>query len=68
MQIIRYSDYDSFAWIYNKYWAKISLNVFPILDKLVFEKKGIGANILDLCCGTGQMSSELVRNGYQVTG
>ena len=64
-----YSDYDAFAWIYNKHWGDsfthIALNV---LEKLVLPHLPNKARILDLCCGTGQLAQILADRGYQVTG
>ena len=68
MHITRYSDYDSFSFIYDKYWSKISLDFIPVLDKLILQYKEKGANILDLCCGTGRISAALASKGYNVTG
>lgn len=64
-----YSDYDPFAWIYNKYWAPGSAQRFlPVLEKLVQTHLPAKARILDLCCGTGQLAQALLARGYQVTG
>ena len=64
-----YSDYDPFAWVYNKYWGDdFTPRVFPILEQLVLRQLPSGASILDLCCGTGQMARTLTALGYQVTG
>jgi len=64
-----YSDYDPFAWIYNKYWGDdFTPRVFPILEQLVLRQLPAGADILDLCCGTGQLAGTLTALGYHVTG
>ena len=64
-----YSEYDPFAWIYNKHWGNTFLPVvMPILDNLVLSKLPKNARILDLCCGTGQMAHQLTALGYRVTG
>ena len=64
-----YSEYDPFAWIYNKHWGNTFLPVvMPILDNLVLSKLPRNARILDLCCGTGQMAQHLTALGYRVTG
>jgi SAM-dependent methyltransferase len=64
-----YSDYDPFAWLYNKHWGNSFLPVvLPVLDNLVLTKIPKNARILDLCCGTGQMAQKLTALGYRVTG
>lgn len=64
-----YSDYDPFAWVYNKYWGnEFTPRVFPILEQLVLRQLPARARILDLCCGTGQMAGTLTALGYRVTG
>jgi SAM-dependent methyltransferase len=64
------SKYDSWARIYNQYWgARYCENNLPPFEKLL-QTYDIhqGANILDLCCGTGHMAQHLIEQGYQVTG
>ncbi len=64
-----YSDYDPFARVYNKHWGDdFTGRVFPILEQLVLRQLPVGASILDLCCGTGQMARTLTALGYRVTG
>ena len=64
-----YSDYDRFAWVYNKHWGdSFTERVLPILENLVLRHLPARASILDLCCGTGQLSQALTVLGYQVTG
>ena len=64
-----YSDYDRFAWVYNKHWGnEFTPRVFPILENLVLRRTPAGGRILDLCCGTGQMAQTLTALGYRVTG
>jgi SAM-dependent methyltransferase len=64
------SKYDSWARIYNQHWgAKYCENNLPPFEKLLQEYHiHQGANILDLCCGTGHMVQHLIEQGYQVTG
>jgi SAM-dependent methyltransferase len=64
----RYSDYDAFAWFYNKEWTAFGERVFPVLKKIAGEKLTDKAKILDLCCGTGQLVKVLLEKGYGVTG
>jgi len=67
--VARYSDYDYFAWFYNKYWGRrCSELVLPVLDRLLLKHLAQGDHILDLCCGTGQVAEELTGRGYRVTG
>lgn len=64
----RYSDYDTFAWLYNREWAAFGEHVFPILKNIAGDKLPDGAKILDLCCGTGQLAKVLIEKGYSVAG
>lgn len=64
-----FCDYDRLAWVYNKHWGpRYARQVLPIIDKLVLEHLPAEARILDLCCGTGQLTEALLRRGYAVTG
>lgn len=65
-----YSDYDDFAWFYNKHWGDRTSNPFSleILDKLIFSRLPPGAKVLDLCCGSGQLDQTLSEMGFKVTG
>jgi len=64
-----YTDYDTFAWIYNKYWGADSVRrFFPVLESLLLPYLPSRARILDLCCGTGQLAQALAQRGYQVAG
>lgn len=64
----KYAAYDSFAWIYNQYWARMPKGIEPIIDKLFFTSLPKNASVLDLCCGTGQLAQVLNERGYEVTG
>ena len=64
-----YSDYDRFAWFYNRYWGpEFSAPALAIYNILLFPHVPEGCRVLDLCCGTGQISAGLSERGYQVTG
>ncbi len=64
-----YSDYDRFAWFYNRYWGpEFSSPALAIYDVLLFPELRPGCRVLDLCCGTGQISAGLSERGYSVTG
>lgn len=64
------SDYDPFAWFYNRYWGHITSNppMFEIYDRLILSRLPAGARVLDLCCGTGQLDGKLADMGFEVTG
>ncbi|MCA1993184.1 MAG: class I SAM-dependent methyltransferase [Coleofasciculus sp. S288] len=65
----RYSNYDPLARIYNHSWAPPYCKQFLTpLDQLLLQNLPKGAQILDLCCGTGQVAGQLLIEGYQVTG
>ncbi len=68
----RPSDYDSFAWFYNRYWgsgpSSFAARVLPVLDRLFLPQIPARGHILDLCCGSGQLAGELAGRGYQLTG
>lgn len=64
-----YSDYDRFAWFYNRYWGpEFSSPALAIYNILLFPHLSAGCRVLDLCCGTGQISAGLCERGYQVIG
>ena len=64
----RYSDYDAFAWVYNRHWGSFATRIVPVLEKLVLNDLPSGARILDLCCGTGQLAHALFAEGFRLTG
>jgi SAM-dependent methyltransferase len=64
----QYADYDNFAWLYNREWRAYGENIFPALKSIAGNKLPDKANILDLCCGTGQLAKVLIEKGYRVTG
>ncbi len=64
-----YSDYDDFAWFYNRYWGEeFCRPAMAIFDILLFPQLPAGCSVLDLCCGTGQLAATLCERGYRVTG
>jgi len=64
-----YSEYDRFAWFYNKYWGgEYSRPALAIYNILLFPHLPDGCRILDLCCGAGQIAKGLTDRGYRVTG
>jgi len=65
----RYTDYDGFAWFYDRYWARRYHEVaIPALEKLLLTRLLPGSPVLDLCCGSGHLSRHLVGRGFIVTG
>ncbi len=65
----RYTDYDGFAWFYNRYWSlRYHQAAAPLLDRLLLSGLGPGARVLDLCCGPGHLSRHLAERGFRVVG
>lgn len=65
----RYTDYDPWAWLYNKSEADLACKrLLPKIEKLLLRHLSSGATIFDLCCGTGQLSQELIAKGYKIVG
>jgi SAM-dependent methyltransferase len=64
-----YSDYDKFAWIYNRHWGdNFTGEALYAFDRFVKDRIPANGSILDLCCGTGQLAKALSSKGYDVTG
>lgn len=60
----------AFARVYNQMWGDFSIKVASNLMNF-FQDKDIyqtNRNVLDICCGTGQLVLEFLKNHYQVTG
>jgi SAM-dependent methyltransferase len=69
MAIKRYSDYDPFAWVYDKHWGdRFTPTALAVMEELLLPRLPARAKILDLCCGTGQLAQILSERSYQVTG
>jgi SAM-dependent methyltransferase len=63
------SSYDPIAEMYHTLWADWYLPAaLPALDRLFFSRVPAGADVLDVCCGSGHVTRELARRGYRVTG
>ncbi len=62
------SAHAEFAWVYNKIWGPYASQAIQVLDDLLLKRLPPKASVLDLCCGTGQLSNLLTNRGYQVTG
>lgn len=55
--------------MYDALWADWYLPAaLPALESLFFSKVKTGSRVLDLCCGSGHVTKELVARGYHVTG
>src|SRR5437868_2576350 len=64
-----HSEYDSFAWIYNRYMGEdFGRRALPAVERLFLSELPERSHVLDLCCGTGNMARMLSRRGYRVTG
>src|SRR5258708_26076840 len=65
----RFTAYDSFAWLYSKYWGEeFHRAAIPVLDRLILHLLPSRAEVLDLCCGDGRIAQTLAKRGYRVTG
>ncbi len=65
----RYSAYDMFAHINNESWGTpVCDSLMPIIEELFLKQIPTGGQILDLCCGSGQLMQKLQEKGYQLTG
>jgi SAM-dependent methyltransferase len=68
-RIVRNSEYDPFARIYNRHWGRdYRAEAIPVVEKLLLSRLPPGAAVLDVCCGTGQFTQEIRLRGYEVAG
>ncbi len=55
--------------MYHALWADWYLPAaMPALERLFFSQVPRGTRVLDLCCGSGHVTKELIARGYTVTG
>jgi SAM-dependent methyltransferase len=67
--IVRNNEYDPFAKIYNQYWGEdYRAEAFPIVERLLLARLKPHASVLDVCCGTGQFTDLVHRQGYHMAG
>lgn len=63
------SAFDPIAGLYHRLWSDWYLPAaMPALDRLFFSRIPHGSRVVDVCCGSGHVTKEIVRRGYQVTG
>ncbi len=63
------SSYDDIAGMYDAFWSDWYLPAaMAALESLFFSRFPANAKVLDVCCGSGHVTAELVRRGYQVCG
>ncbi|RAL20896.1 hypothetical protein DL240_14530 [Lujinxingia litoralis] len=66
---MNFSGYDSFADIYDRFWAGDSARRFgPIILERVGTRLKKGARVLDLCCGSGRFTHQLLDQGFDAYG
>jgi SAM-dependent methyltransferase len=63
------SSYDDIAAMYHALWANSYMPAaLPALERLFFCRLPANSRVLDVCCGSGHVTSDLVRRGFRVTG
>jgi SAM-dependent methyltransferase len=63
------NEYNKLAKFYNKYWTQEAPDLFEkVLNRLILSSLPEKADILDLCCGTGQMCARLSQRLFNMTG
>lgn len=61
-------DDNIFAAVYNKKFTDFSINIAPYLYEYIESHGKKVENILDVCCGTGQLANIFLEKGYRVSG
>jgi SAM-dependent methyltransferase len=63
------SDYDDFAWFYDRYWSQDALTwELIVLERLLLAELERGTRVLDACCGAGHLAAAMAGRGLSVTG
>jgi SAM-dependent methyltransferase len=63
------AEYDPFASLYDRHMgADFARRAFPVVERLLLARLAPGSRLLDLCCGSGRMTSLLCSRGCRVTG
>jgi SAM-dependent methyltransferase len=63
------SPYDSIAGLYHSNWDNWYLPQACIaLNRLLFSRLEPGSHVLDVCCGSGHVTRELLARSFRVTG
>jgi SAM-dependent methyltransferase len=63
------SSYDDIAAMYHELWANSYMPAaLPALEQLFFRRLEPRARVLDVCCGSGHVTGNLLKRGYRVTG
>lgn len=61
--------YDLFAEVYGKHFGvETTRRLLPVHHKLILRHLPPGSDVLDLCCGSGQLAAALSGRGFRVTG
>ncbi len=65
----RYDEYDRIAWCYSRGWGEgFHEQARAVLREWVFPRLAAGDRVLDLCCGSGDLTVALQAAGFKVTG
>ncbi len=64
-----FNNYDPIASFYDAHWTdRYHPFAFEALKALLADRVPPGSALLDLCCGTGEISRRLALEGYRVAG
>ena len=65
----RYTEYDTWAWLYNQTMGpEYGKNQEKPLEIMLLSRLEKEAKLLDLCCGTGHLTQQLLEKVFQCTG
>lgn len=59
---------DLFAKVYNRLWKDYANRIAPLIYEFFESSECQEKSLLDLCCGTGQLSVFFLEKGYRVVG